>query len=109
LERAVAEEFLEAGRAVVLSLELRRAVAWLLKREHAFDVVFADPPYNQGWGKSLLHTTGLSKLLRPEGVLVVEHASREALDVPACWVVADARTYGETALTFLRNTRQETL
>jgi 16S rRNA G966 N2-methylase RsmD len=109
LERAVAGELTETGRAVVLSLELRRAVAWLLKRERAFDVIFADPPYNQGWGKSLLHTKGLMKLLRPEGILVAEHASREILDVPAPWVAVDARSYGETTLTFLRNTREEAL
>ncbi|MDR2179673.1 MAG: RsmD family RNA methyltransferase [Synergistaceae bacterium] len=104
VERVVAGEFAESGRAVVLSLELRRAVAWLLRRERTFDVVFADPPYNQGWGKALLHTKGLTELLRPEGVLVVEHASREALDVPAPWVVTDSRFYGETALTFLKKT-----
>jgi 16S rRNA (guanine(966)-N(2))-methyltransferase RsmD len=109
LERAVAGEFAEAERAVVLSLELRRAVAWLLKRERLFDVVFADPPYNEGWGKALLHTKGLAKLLRPEGIFVVEHASRETLDVPVPWIVADTRSYGETTLTFLRTTRQEEL
>jgi 16S rRNA (guanine(966)-N(2))-methyltransferase RsmD len=107
-ERAALEE--SAGAEVaVLAQELRRAVAWLLKRARAFDVIFADPPYNQGWGKSFLHTKGLTKLLRPKGILVTEHASREALDVPEPWTVADARPYGETTLTFLKSTRQEAL
>jgi 16S rRNA (guanine(966)-N(2))-methyltransferase RsmD len=109
LERTAAKEFAEAERTLVLSLELRRAVAWLLKRERLFDVIFADPPYNEGWGKSLLHTKGLAKLLRPEGVFVVEHASRETLDVPMPWTAADVRSYGETRLTFLKSTRQEAL
>lgn len=94
-----------AERAVVLSLELRRALAWLARRGQRFDVVFADPPYNDGWGKTLLRTPGLEpdKILKPEGVLVVEHASREVLDVPASWLLTDERLYGDTALSFLKN------
>ncbi|MDR1979419.1 MAG: RsmD family RNA methyltransferase [Synergistaceae bacterium] len=88
---------------VVLSLELRRALAWLVKRGYLFDVVFADPPYNQGWGGELLHVKALTKILKREGVLVVEHASRESLDVLSPWTVTDVRSYGETALTFLKN------
>jgi 16S rRNA (guanine(966)-N(2))-methyltransferase RsmD len=107
IERSISEDFAEAGKVVVLSLELRRAIAWLLKRERLFDVAFADPPYNEGWGKSLLYTKGLEKLLKPEGIFVVEHASREGLEVPQPWVVTDARTYGETTLTFLRIIHQE--
>jgi 16S rRNA (guanine(966)-N(2))-methyltransferase RsmD len=111
LERAIDKDFAETGfteakKAIILSLELRRAVAWLLKRERLFDVAFADPPYNEGWGKSLLHTKGLVDLLKPEGIFVVEHASREKLEVPPPWVVVDARSYGETALTFLRSTQK---
>jgi len=37
----------------VLSLELRRALSWLTKRGITFDVIFADPPYNEGWDKVL--------------------------------------------------------
>jgi 16S rRNA G966 N2-methylase RsmD len=93
--------------AVVLSLELRRAVDWLVRRGYVFDVVFADPPYNEGWGKTLLHVNALTKILKKEGVFVVEHASREPLDVLLPWTVADVRSYGETALTFLKNAEQE--
>ena len=66
-----------SGGAEVLDLELRRAVAWLRRRKRVFDVVFADPPYHEGWGAALLDVGGLSELLAPDGVMVVEHASRE--------------------------------
>ena len=101
IERAVPKEFAGAERAVVLSLELRRAIAWLARRGVLFDVIFADPPYNEGWGASLLHTKNMEKILKREGVLVVEHASRETLDVPPLWAVRDVRAYGETTLAFV--------
>ena len=100
IERAIPED--RAVDAVVLSLEFRRAVAWLVRRELMFDVVFADPPYSDGWGALLLHSKNLEKILKREGVVIVEHASREALDVPPPWAVTDVRAYGETALTFIK-------
>jgi 16S rRNA (guanine(966)-N(2))-methyltransferase RsmD len=102
IENAIPAEHAVAEKAVVLSLELRRAIAWLVKRDNIFDVIFADPPYNEGWGASLLRVRGMEKILRHEGVFIVEHASREPLDVPLPWTVADVRSYGETALTFIR-------
>jgi 16S rRNA (guanine(966)-N(2))-methyltransferase RsmD len=100
--RAIPEEF--ADRATVLSLELRRGAAWLARRGRVFDIVFADPPYHEGWGASLLRAADfdLTKLMKKGGVMAVEHASREELAVPGSWVVAENRVYGETALTFLR-------
>lgn len=88
------------GDTTVLALELRRAVAWLLKRGRAFDVIFADPPYHEGWGGALLAVKGLAGLLAPDGILVVEHSSREPLAVPPEWRADSDREYGETTLTF---------
>jgi 16S rRNA (guanine(966)-N(2))-methyltransferase RsmD len=107
IEGAIPKGAMDTGSALVLSLELRRAMAWLVKRGCIFDVVFADPPYSQGWGKTLLHVQFLTKVLKREGVLVVEHALREPLEVSLPWAVTDARSYGETALTFLNNTERE--
>ena len=101
IERDIPAEFAGTEKAVVLSLELRRAIAWLVRRGIIFNVVFADPPYNEGWGASLLHAGGLGKILSHEGVLIVEHASREALDVPSLWTIKDVRVYGESTLTFV--------
>lgn len=89
-------------RAVVLSLELRRAVAWLGKRGLQFDVVFADPPYHEGWGVSLLGVRGLEGLLAQGGVLVAEHSVREELTLTPAWELASRRDYGESRLSFLR-------
>jgi len=101
VECAIPVEFAGTDKAIVLSLELRRAIAWLVRRDVLFDVIFADPPYNEGWGASLLHTGNIAKVLKHGGILIVEHASRETLDVPPLWSVRDVRVYGENTLTFL--------
>lgn len=99
IERAVARA--PSGETAVLGLEIRRAVAWLRKRERTFDIIFADPPYHEGWGEALLGLRGLSALLAPEGILVVEHSVREPLAIPSEWCLDTGRDYGETRLTFL--------
>lgn len=104
IEHTIAKE---APNVIVLSLELRRATEWLIKRGFCFDVIFADPPYHQGWGSTLLHVKALTKILKTEGVLVVEHASREPLHIVLPWTVTDVRSYGETTLTFLTHGEPE--
>lgn len=89
------------GTTTVLSLELRRALAWLRKRSQKFDFVFADPPYNSGWGETLLGIRGLQDVLEPRGTLIVEHSVREPLIMTRDWMFSTSRDYGETRLTFL--------
>jgi len=103
IENAIPAEFADTDKAFVLSLEIRRAIAWLVRREALFDIIFADPPYNEGWGASLLYTKNLEKILKPGGVMVIEHATRETLDVPPSWAVRDVRAYGENTLTFVEH------
>ena len=89
------------GEATVLALDVRRAVRRLKAQEAVFDLIFADPPYNEGWGRSLLETKDLAKLLKSGGTMIVEHATREPLTLALPWLVTDRREYGETTLTFL--------
>ncbi|MCR5347448.1 MAG: RsmD family RNA methyltransferase [Fretibacterium sp.] len=90
------------GENIVLSLELRRGVAWLAKRGRTFNVVFADPPYHEGWGTELLSVKGLEGLLAPGGRLVVEHSIREPLLLSPVWELTSERDYGETRLSLLK-------
>ena len=87
---------------IVLSLELRRAVAWLSKRGRTFDVIFADPPYHEGWGAEFLNVKGLECLLAPEGVLAMEHSVREPLILTPAWELTSERDYGETRLSLYK-------
>lgn len=94
-----------AGESLVLSLEVRRAVSWLVKRGMTFDVIFADPPYCSGWCEALPVLPNLAGLLEHDGILVVEHSVREPMNLAGPFVIYSVREYGETALTFLQ--RQE--
>mgnify|MGYP002622844582 CR=1 FL=1 len=96
----------QAGNSniLVLSLEVRRAVSWLLKRGMRFDVIFADPPYSSGWAETLPALHGLDELFADDAVMVVEHSVREPMtlkDNPYNLEVISSREYGETCLTFL--------
>lgn len=90
---------------LVLSLEVRRAISWLAKRERTFDVIFADPPYCEGWCDVLPGLAGLSDLFAEDGVMVIEHSVRESLslreDNPNLLEIVSVREYGESCLTFL--------
>ena len=94
-----------AGESLVLSLEVRRAVSWLVKREMKFDIIFADPPYNSGWCDTVPVIPNLSALFADDAVMVIEHSAREPLALttnPNNLEVVSSREYGETCLTFLK-------
>ena len=94
-----------AGESLVLSLEIRRAVSWLMKREMKFTVIFADPPYNSGWCETLPAIPNLDALFADGAVMVIEHSVREPLTLtvnPHNLTITSTREYGETCLTFLR-------
>lgn len=97
------------GEILVLSLEVRRAVSWLVKREMKFDVIFADPPYNSGWCEVLPSLQNLRNLFADDAVFVIEHSSRENFSLsdsvsenPNFLEIISVREYGKTCLTFLK-------
>ncbi|MBQ9419551.1 MAG: RsmD family RNA methyltransferase, partial [Synergistaceae bacterium] len=92
-----------ASDSVVVSLEVRRAVSWLVKREMKFDIVFADPPYSSGWCDELLTVPNLEKIFASDDcVFVIEHSIRESIESKNNFEIVSQRDYGETRLTFLK-------
>jgi len=87
-------------QSAVLAMELRRALSWLIKRGRIFDVIFADPPYNEGWNKTLVPILENNHLLlKDDGMFIYEHSARESINY-STWKLAESRFYGESALTF---------
>ncbi len=88
-----------ADRATVLHEDAFRAV----ERLEPADVVFVDPPYRffveRGAEMRRLVETLLSRVLLPDGRVVVEHRPKEGLGEVAGGVVADERAYGGTVIT----------
>jgi 16S rRNA (guanine966-N2)-methyltransferase len=84
------------GRRLTLPEGLDR-----LRESGPFDLIFVDPPYAFPDYLGLL--AGIAPLLRPEGEVAVEHASRTELPAEAGPLVrVGARSYGESALGFYR-------
>lgn len=95
---------LHDDNSLVLSLDVRRAIPWLVKREMKFNIIFADPPYNSGWCEILPALCNLDKVFAEEFMFVIEHSTRESLTLdnnPYSLEILSHREYGETCLTFL--------
>jgi len=69
-----------------------------LRREPAFDVILLDPPYASDFHEALQH---LGDIVKPDGVVVLEHAKRAEPPV-AAGRLARVRSVksGDSALTF---------
>ena len=96
---------LSGGNILVLSLEVRRALSWIVKRGMKFTVIFADPPYNSGWSESLPAIQNLDAVFADGALMVIEHSVREPVTLisnPHNLEITSTREYGETCLTFLQ-------
>jgi pantetheine-phosphate adenylyltransferase len=93
----------EASRYTVLLRDVRRAFK---QAAGPFDLVFIDPPYGHRLEREALAALAAPGLLAPDALVVVEHASRETLDLPPALADAfdepDTRAYGDTSVTLYR-------
>jgi len=92
-----------------LCMDARRAVAKFARNGESFGTVFADPPYELGWGKELPKLLAEHEsLVADGGVFIFEHSDREAAaDLPAEKWDREDRVYGGTVLTFYRKRSAE--
>jgi 16S rRNA (guanine966-N2)-methyltransferase len=63
-----------------------------------FDIILADPPYEQGLDQAVLDAVADSDLLRPNGLLVLEHGCRDKPVAPATLNLLKTRIFGDTLL-----------
>lgn len=85
-------------RGQIMPLAARPALAALTREGEAFDLIFCDPPYRQGWGEEIL--PAVVPVLAPGGLVVLETANTEAGPVIAGLAITATRIYGDTALNF---------
>lgn len=75
-----------------------------------FDLIFCDPPYNQGLVDAVLLKVNSYSLLKPRGIMVVEHSRRELVnDQYDRLRVVRSEKYGETMVTFITPIGEEDL
>ena len=83
------------------STTLRLGVStWIDKnQDKSFDIIFADPPYNE---LQLSTVARLGSLLKPNGLMVLSYPGRGEVPPVNGVVVVDNRSYGTAALAFYR-------
>jgi len=82
------------------------ALQGLMERRKTFDIIFVDPPYSTIQPGRILGEIVASKILAPDGLLILETArkdSRKTLDVmPEELYPLREQDHGDTALIFFR-------
>lgn len=68
----------------------------------SYALAFLDPPYGKGLGEKALTILCEGKWLQPGAVVVLEERADVTIAPPPDFSVFDTRTYGDTAITFLR-------
>lgn len=80
---------------------------FIKKSKEQYDLIFADPPYNQ----KLLNKTILEivehKIITRNGTLVIEHSSSEKVDKHWHRIINKQKRYGSTTVTFLAAGRHD--
>jgi 16S rRNA (guanine966-N2)-methyltransferase len=87
---------------LVVNMDVRYAVPMLGRQGKAFDLIFADPPYEAGYVAASLELLEAHRLCRARTILVFEHSKREGLGASQeeRFTVRTHR-YGDTALTMV--------
>jgi 16S rRNA (guanine966-N2)-methyltransferase len=67
-----------AGRAHILAGDVFSVMDQLGKRGESFDIIFADPPFKESLRSRIVEGVHRNGILAPEGVLILEHESRDA-------------------------------
>ena len=73
--------------------------SWLETTNERFDIIFADPPFHD---PQLSTTMKLTKLLKPNGLMVLSYTGRGEVPTELGVVVVDNRSYGDAVLSFYR-------
>ena len=89
--------FEAASRAAVRSMSAEN-----LPKNHPFDLVFADPPYQPGSGTAVAAAVARSGWLPPGGWMAIETQKGDTVEPPEGWETDAERDVGRARLTILR-------
>jgi 16S rRNA (guanine(966)-N(2))-methyltransferase RsmD len=89
-------------QSYVLKKPALQAIPWLSQKGKRYDLIFLDPPYNQGHVDACLKKLKEWPLLQVQGMIVCEHSPQEKPTIFSGLVIADERKYGQTLVTMLK-------
>jgi 16S rRNA (guanine966-N2)-methyltransferase len=95
-----------SDRAEVIAADAERGLRRLVQRKERFDIIFADPPYDEGLAFETLKWLEKEDVLAESGIVVLQHSTRETPEgLPVRAMAAtDQRRYGDTVLSFFKGT-----
>ena len=88
----------------LLQKDVHAALRQLGEEQARFDIIFLDPPYDQGLEMPVVRSILAAGVLAPDGLIVVESSSRTEITAPEDRLVVEkVRDYKLTRFTFLRH------
>lgn len=91
------------NESTILNIDFKDAVKRLSSQNQKFDVIFMDPPYYENMFIKCLKSIDELNLLHEDGIIVVEHDTKDLLDESIGNLVKSRdKKYGNTTLTFYK-------
>ena len=96
------------GKALVLPQDVFRALNRFEKEGRTFNLIFLDPPYNQGVVKKILNRLGRSDIVTPLTQLILHRSRQEKLpETLERLEVLREKRFGQACLSFLSGRNKE--
>ena len=91
------------SKVQVLTQDAFASIKLFAKNEEKFDLVIADPPYEEELGKKALKHLGAYDILHPNSVVVIQHYKRQILPQQEGRIMLfREESYGATRLSFYK-------
>ena len=89
-----------ADRSQIVSGDFKRCLRDMEAKNKSFDMIFVDPPYYEGLFEEVLDTIRSCKILKKDGIVIVEHDAKRPIGQVEGLEVYKEKKYGITMLTF---------
>ena len=87
-------------RSKIVSGDYKRCLRDMEAKNQSFDMIFVDPPYYEGLFEEVLDTIRSYKILKKDGIVIVEHDAKRPIGQVEGLEVYKEKKYGITMLTF---------
>ncbi len=87
-------------RSQIVSGDFKRCLRDMEAKNQSFDMIFVDPPYYKGLFEEVLETIRAYKILKKDGIVIVEHDAKRPIGKVEGLEVYKEKKYGITMLTF---------
>ena len=87
-------------RSQMVSGDFKRCLRDMEAKNQSFDMIFVDPPYYEGLFEEVLDTIRSCKILKKDGIVIVEHDAKKPIGQVEGLEVYKEKKYGITMLTF---------